>query len=205
MYRGHKIIVGVPSGRREFLSNLVKYFHNNHVIDEVHMWVNTNNKKDIDFIDNLCGEELFTKVECPNKIETRPNQTYTHLAVSEFYQLCVDPKTIYFKVDDDICYIEPGTFEALADFVLDTDCCVVFPTIINNSICTNVLQKLGKLPTSQGKAGYEFNCPIGWGSSEFAYWLHNEFLSNIKNIDQYKFDSWILGEERFSISDYETL
>lgn len=151
MYKNKKIVVVSPVGRKESMGHLFRQvLSQRHVVDEHHLWVNTTVTEDLDFINEHASnypEFVKLKYGC-DKLD--PTQMGRAENVKRFYNYCTENDTLYFKADDDIIYIEPGTFEKMAQFKIDNpETFLTFPTIINNHWCTHFLRKSGKieLPT----------------------------------------------------------
>lgn len=145
MYKGKKIVVCTPVGRKRSMKclfkNILKF---KGLVDEHQLWMNTRNKEDIDYINSYYNE---------NKDFVTLKDGFTKLVesnmamgdnVKHFYNYCIEPDTFYFKMDDDIILIESGMFEKLADYKLNhPETFLVYPVIINNSWCTHFLKKAG--------------------------------------------------------------
>jgi len=143
MYKGKKVIVCSPVGRKESMKCLFKQvLKHRHVVDEHHLWVNTIVEEDLDYINQYAEEYkdfVVLKYGCE---ELDPNQMGRAHNVKRFYNYCVEKDTFYFKVDDDIIFIEENLFEKLSEYKLDNpETFLVYPVIINNSWCTHFLRK----------------------------------------------------------------
>lgn len=172
MYKDKKIIVVSPVGRKESLKSLFKNVLNNrHVVDEHHLWVNTNVKSDLDFINEYAEsypDFVKLKYGCS---QLDPTQMTRADNVKHFYNYCIEPNTLYYKMDDDIIYIEPGMFEKMAQYKIDNpDTFLIYPTIINNAWCTHFLRKNNKL-----------NIPVCKVCEEDWYTEFNRYRELIKN------------------------
>lgn len=175
MYKEKKIIVVSPVGRTCSLKSLFKNIDKNrHIIDEYHLWVNTNVKEDLDFINNYASNNInFVKLKygCTELDKTQFTKADN---VKHFYNYCVEKDTFYFKIDDDIVYIEPGMFENLAQYKLDhPETFLVYPTILNNHWCTHFLRKYNKI-----------NIPICNVCNTDWYNEYNRTKQNILNSDK---------------------
>ena len=54
MYKGKKIVVCSPVGRKESMKCVFKeILKHRHIVDEYHLWVNTIVKSDLDFINEF--------------------------------------------------------------------------------------------------------------------------------------------------------
>lgn len=142
MYKGKKLIACSPVGRKSSMKCLFKHILNNrHVLDEFHLWVNTINEEDLEYINKFADQYsdfVHLKYGCD---ELDPEQMGKSHNVKRFYNYCVEPDTFYFKIDDDIIFIEDGTFEKLSQYKLDNPkIFLTFPTIVNNPWCTHFLR-----------------------------------------------------------------
>ena len=145
MYKGKKLIACSPVGRKSSMKCLFKHILNNrHILDEFHLWVNTVNEEDLEYINNFSKQYpdfVHLKYGCE---ELDPEQMGKSHNVKRFYNYCVEPDTFYFKIDDDVIFIEDGTFEKLSQYKLDhPKTFLTFPTIINNPWCTHFLRIFG--------------------------------------------------------------
>lgn len=119
-----------------------------HVVDEHHLWVNTNVTSDLQFITDYANKYPdFVKLK-DGYTKLDPTQLTKADNVKHFYNYCVEPDTLYFKMDDDIIFIEDGMFEKMAQYKIDNpNTFLIYPTIINNAWCTYFLVKNKKLNT----------------------------------------------------------
>jgi hypothetical protein len=143
MYKEKKIIACSPVGRKESMKCLFKeILKHRHIIDEHHLWVNTVVEEDLNYINQYAEENsdfVTLKYGC-DKLD--PQQMGRAHNVKRFYNYCVEPNTFYFKIDDDIIFIEENTFEKLVEYKIDNpETFLVYPTIINNYWCTHFLRK----------------------------------------------------------------
>ena len=132
MHRGYQIIAVTPAGRRRFLEILLRHTLTNiTILDEHHLWNNTPDAADIEYMERVASKHSFFKLVHPTRpLTNRPAQT-----IYQFFPYCVEKKTIYIRFDDDICYICPKTIEKLVNFRIDNpDPFLVFPIIICNSM-----------------------------------------------------------------------
>jgi len=147
MYKNKKIVVCSPVGRRESMKCLFKeVLKNRHIVDEHHLWVNTVVDEDLEYINNYAKEYpefVVLKYGCE---ELDPAQMGRAHNVKRFYNYCVESDTFYFKVDDDIIFIENDLFSTLAQYKLDNpETFLVYPMIMNNGWCTHFLRKYGAI------------------------------------------------------------
>lgn len=124
-------------------------------------------------------------------------------SINAFYRECVESKTIYFKLDDDIVWMEPGLIEKMVEFrVSNPRYFVVSPLVINNSLSTYLLQTEGKLRLKE-YCNADSSHPILWRSGRFAADLHDWFISNYllpNKWTQLHMGAKPMGMTRFSIN-----
>ncbi len=199
MWHDYKVIAVTPAGRQKYLEILVPYVLKNHeIIDEYHLWLNTENKTDLHYIGQLANQNDFIKA-IPLGLKPEGNRT-----IHNFFKRCCDKKTIYIRFDDDICFIADNAVEELLRFRIENpNYFLVFPNIINNSIVSHIHQRLNILNTRLGVCKYDVLCSLAWKNPRFAYEVHTEFLDRVShnNLSEYIFKQWILNSfERFSIN-----
>jgi hypothetical protein len=195
-----KVISVTPAGRRQYLEILVPYLlRNRDYLAEHHFWLNTNNRRDIEYITALARQypEFF-------KIKRREVfKSYTE-SIWQYFQDCGDEDTIYVRLDDDICFIAPDAIPNFIDYrIHHPEPFLIYGNIVNNAICTHIHQAQGLIPNQKRKVGYSCMDPVGWGSGHFAAIVHRCFLADAWNgrVDQWKFDSRIIDDcRRFSIN-----
>jgi hypothetical protein len=142
MYKGKKLVACSPVGRKSSMKCLFKHILNNkHVLDEFHLWVNTINQEDLEYINSFANQYpdfVHLKYGC-DKLD--PDQMGKSHNVKRFYNYCTESDTFYFKIDDDVIFIEDGTFEKLAQYKIDNaETFLTFPIIINNPWSTHFLR-----------------------------------------------------------------
>jgi hypothetical protein len=169
MYKSHKVKVFIFAGRQETMSILMPQLID-HIIDEIIIAKNTLNKSDLQYLSNLkYSYDKITYIELPAHVIKDRNRSWKYL-----YQFMTDEDTIYFKLDDDIVYIEPGYFEKTCKFKVEhPEYLCVFPMVINNPFC-NTLRKdspFGNSSRSMWERLY-----AGFYSSEIGELIHREFL-----------------------------
>lgn len=127
------------------------------IIDEYHLWVNTNVDEDLNYINQFAEKNkdfVHLKYGCE---ELDPNQMGRAHNVKRFYNYCVEPNTFYFKVDDDIIFLEKNIFEVLSQYKIDNpETFLIYPVIINNYWCTHFLRKYDAIDVPK--------CPVCDGS-----------------------------------------
>lgn len=139
MYNNYKVKVLIFAGRKETMEILMPQIKSDY-IDEIIIGVNTNNQNDLDYIYSL--KDHFDKIvyeEVPKHIRRCSQESFRY-----FYTKMEDEDTIYFKLDDDLIYIEPGYFEKTLKFRCEhPEYICIYPMIINNPLCNYLLSKKG--------------------------------------------------------------
>jgi hypothetical protein len=193
----YKVCVVIPAGRKKYLQLLVPQILAERGWDELRVWANTIVESDLTYIRSLPSLDQRIRIEEPHQF--RPNGTKT---ICQFFKNCTDVNTVYIRFDDDICFIEPGTIQALSQFRYENpEPFLISPIVINNALFTYIHQVLGKLYFPYKISA---NCldPIAWKSPQFAEALHRIFLeaANNSKINHFKFLSRPIAINRFSIN-----
>lgn len=147
MYKGKKVIVVSPLGREQSMRILFpQVLKNKHIVDEHHLWVNTSVESDLEFIHKYANDNPEFAIIKDGCTELWEDQKGRASNVKHFYNYCTDDDTFYFKIDDDIIFIEDGMFERLIDYKIENpDCFLAYPLIINNFWCTHFMKESGIL------------------------------------------------------------
>jgi hypothetical protein len=175
MYKNKKVIACSPVGRKESMKCLFNSMlkHKN-IVDEYHLWVNTTVEEDINFINDFYEKNkdfVHLKYGCET---LDPNQMGRADNVKRFYNYCVEPDTFYFKIDDDIIFIENGTFEKLIDYKIENpETFLTYPVIMNNYWCTHFLRYFDAIDVPE--------CPI---CSDIWYKLFDQVKDSMRTTDQ---------------------
>ena len=213
----------VFTGRWKFLRILFPYVYrelrkNGGVLDRVvFMMINydyatfANLTQLVSVANKLIGENIFEMNfmgYIPGKLPQFEKSRFSAAYYDIFSELIGNSSNRYFKIDDDIVYIHPGTFEKMINSK-NSDCCFIhFGNIISNWRCNIKHQEIGvydniilnptKLTFERGKFP---NC--GWKSFECAKLTLKTFLVNYHHgcLDSYLFNGLELLHERqrFSI------
>jgi hypothetical protein len=136
MFNNYKVKVLIFAGRKDTMSILIPQIKCE-FIDEIIIGVNTNNQEDLNFIYSLKEKEpKITYLEVPKNIKKCTQESFRF-----FYTKMEDEDTIYFKLDDDLIYIEPGYFEKTLKFRCEyPEYICIYPMIINNPLCNYLLR-----------------------------------------------------------------
>lgn len=173
MYKDYKIVVNTAAGRRRYMQYLIPFIVSSEMVDRYDIWVNTHNMADIEFFKKVAEEYPVVN------LVWQPDGVVNGIAsINAFYRQCIEEKTIYFKLDDDIVWMEPGLIEKMVKFRLDNpQYFLVSPLVINNSLCTYLLQVENKIKLDN-YYNSESSHPVLWRSGKFASDLHHWFINN---------------------------
>jgi hypothetical protein len=205
----NKIIV-TPAGRKRFLSILSKYliyYHNLNEFDEWHLWCNTDNKEDIDYIYELERENNFIKVTpFPDKetiLRTCHKDGYNGgrlifaATIPYFIKIdTTDKNSIYLRLDDDIVFIKKDSIKNIFEYRLNNkNNFLVYGNIVNNSAIAYIHQQIGVLSKDLGEVSFNAFDQLGLYDGQFALNVHNNFFDKYKNnlLNDYNFESYTLN------------
>ena len=145
MYRNKKIIAVSPVGRQRTMKVLFKeILKHRYIVDEYHLWVNTEVPSDLEFIHTFAAQHKdFVKLNYGCE-PLDPKQMGRAHNIRRFFNYCTESNTFYYRIDDDILFIENGVFEKLADYKFENpETLLTYPLIINNTWCTEFLRRAG--------------------------------------------------------------
>lgn len=198
MYHNYKVVVNTAAGRRRYMQYLIPYIVSSKCVDRYDIWINTHNCADIEFFKQVAQRYPVVNLVWQPDGVVNGNQT-----INAFYKACVEPNTIYFKLDDDVVWMEPGLIDKMVAFrVENPDFFLVSPLVINNSLSTYLLEVDGKIKLDDY---YEANAshPYLWRSGEFALELHQWFIKNYLKTGKWEelhVGKKQMGMTRFSIN-----
>lgn len=198
MYNNYKIVVNTAAGRRRYMQYLIPYIVSSEIVDRYDIWINTHNGADIEFF-----KQVAAKYPVVNLVWQPDGVVNGNKSINAFYKACVESDTIYFKLDDDVVWMEPGLIEKMVRFRVDNpQYFLVSPLVINNSLSTYLLQVEGKLKLDKY---YEAICshPVFWKSGYFAKELHTWFIEKYLKTRQWEklyLGKKEMGMTRFSIN-----
>lgn len=189
MYNGYKVKVLIFAGRRDTMSILIPQIKSD-LIDEIVIGVNTNNKEDLDFIYSLKeSDPKITYLEVPNNIKRCSQESFRF-----FYTNMEDEDTIYFKLDDDLIYIEPGYFEKTLKFRCEyPEYICVYPMILNNPLCNYLLSRRG-VPVGYNRCDVPTLMFMTWKDPRVAEKLLTSF-AELRDPEAWKVDNFEFGKE----------
>lgn len=209
MRNGYKLVALTFAGRKRCMEILFSYIEKYmHHIDEYHIYVATENKEDIQYIEAFYEKHNdFVKLTYHPPSKKFNKQNLWDIS----YTQCKDENTIYLKLDDDIVFMEETLFTDFIDYrIAHPEYILLFPLIINNVITSWYLQEWNLLHHGQNshigytwrdtirriepivkesinkgiKIGHitqtpEVLCPVSWGSLDFCINAHRTFLQDV--------------------------
>ncbi|MEM7464784.1 MAG: hypothetical protein AAF362_19100, partial [Pseudomonadota bacterium] len=164
--------------------------------DRYDIWINTTDPADLAFIEALGKHDKIRLIEQPD------GEINGNSSINAFFRYAMEPDEVYIRFDDDIVWMKPDTIEKIVEFRLNNpDYFLVVPFIINNAICTSVLQAQGKLSDFRRVAPYCLD-KNGWASEIFAEKLHRQAIKEINdnNISEFSGVDAQFAACRFSIN-----
>jgi len=220
------VVAVVFVGRREYLEILFPYLLSNMafrggVIQEV--WLAHKKTNDFDFMERTVNREnriqnrlawiILEKHEAKAKENPEKHEQLMDDAMSQYYILTQNPiaknrRILFFKLDDDVVYIDPKTFGAMtyqkALNPRDMGCLFISASVVNHCRLSHQMQKKGaildfqelehkeawKLRGLDSKFVYEDD-PFGdcsWASWQCAANIHESLLFRIANQTSERFD-----------------
>ena len=213
-----KTVVTTAVGRKETLSILFKYVEKLYLlglIDRWDWWLNCRSPKDMEYIQQTAHENKrwINLINCPVQDPKYPDVD----CLRHFWQTAMDEDTIYVRFDDDIIFIELGQFEKFVSVRKNNKSnLLIYPLIINNTLCSYRLQQLGTIPPTQpmigerlGEHGGEWargGCdpcdPVAWQNPHFTFNLHSSFIDSLEDLN---IEKWRANFTPWELSEYQTV
>jgi hypothetical protein len=197
MYENHTIVCVTPSGRRRYMRLLAPYILSSPLVDRWDLWVNTTARGDLAFFRALARRDPRVRL-----VEHPTGATASAEAIGAFARFAMEPRTLYVRFDDDVVWVEPGFFEKFLAFrVAHPEPFLVAPLILNNAVCSNVLQTFGKIVASRPISTVCLD-KVGWRDPDFALQLHRFVLDLIRKgeIGRLHCGTVPIAHNRFSIN-----
>jgi hypothetical protein len=194
----YKVCIVIPAGRKKYMQLLIPQILNqSHSWDELQIWKNTNVREDLEYINSL--PTMSEKIRVIEPSISRRGNDWAGNTIYPFFKNTVDPNTVYIRFDDDVCYIDPFLIRRLAKKRWeDKSPFLISPLVINNAICTALIQHLG-LAEELPKVGNKCMDEIGWRDARFAESLHRWFLDKGREEIE-KLDTIYVTSNRYSIN-----
>jgi len=203
MVDNYKVVTNSPYGRKRYVEILVEYLlASRPVIDKHVFWLNTGDEEDLAYLDSLVQKhpDFFEVIKLPYIEEFQ----FTSKNVARFYEYCIDPNTVYCKIDDDIIWFEHKEFENFIRFRINNpQYFLVFANTVNNALNYYIHEKIGALEKDDfPPVPYSSIGPV-WENYSYAIKHFRSFYHHYKNgtLDAMKFNKWVLTDyERYSIN-----
>ena len=206
-----KRVVVVPAGRKVYLELLFGHLlKQKDAFDYLDIWENTRNANDLAYIRDFAAQYPFVRIHKfkPYRYAQRCGNSR---ALGYFWRFSCDEGVAYFRLDDDVVWLEPGVIDAVFTArEQDKSSWFIGPVVVNNAICSRLLQLEHKLPSEVDGLDFvkqvEENCicDTGWRSVHFVNWLHRQFFQAMeaKKTDQFHLreDFRITPGVRYSIN-----
>lgn len=185
MYNNYKVKVFIFAGRQQTMELLMPQLANE-LIDEIIVAKNTQNLSDLKYLDSLKTNTKIKYIAVPSNIIKDSHKAWKYL-----YNFMQDEDTIYFKMDDDVIYIEPGYFKKTLEFKINhPEILCVFPMIVNNPYCCTLLKEHPLMFSKYNnyKLMYEY-----FYSDKYGAQLHELFLMDPTN-SRWKINNHVFGK-----------
>ena len=145
MFEGHRVVAVTPAGRRRYMELLVPQILGCALVDRYDIWVNTPDPGDLAFLEGVA------KLDPRVRLVRHPDGAAPTIeSIGAFHRTACDADSIYVRLDDDVVWLEPGFFETLLRFRIDhPDYFLVMPLILNNAVCSFLLQSFGRIETTK--------------------------------------------------------
>ena len=218
-YKGkeYNVVVCTPAGRKKYLEIFKRFIHRKMeegVVDEWQLWVNTVDEGDLEYLAQMEAENSKVKRYFLEDRNIVPSwDSYDALRTHEFFLNCHDDNTIYIRFDDDIIWCADDAIEKIVMARIDNpEAFLIYPNIINSTICTSWHQESGVLSLEAGKVkfqsendgdpNYAYLDAFNYSDSKLIDHIHDTFRKNYEEgtLDAYHLPSRSLDNyQRFSI------
>jgi hypothetical protein len=175
MFEGYRVVVVTPAGRRRYMRLLVPQVMASPLVDRYDLWINTPDQGDLAFLRGVA--EVDQRIRLVAHPDGEPPRIES---IGAFHRMAMDSDTIYIRLDDDVVWLEPGFFETLLRFRLEhPEYFLVMPLIINNAICSFLLQVFGKISATRHIRAICMD-EVGWRDRFLAVDLHRLLIDLIR-------------------------
>lgn len=194
MLDGFKIKTVTPYGRKKYFEIQVDYLLKcRDIIDKHILWMNTNNKEDIDYAEFLVNRypDFFETLYLPYNEEYK----YSINNIHRFFDYSKDIDTVYVRIDDDIVWFDHLKFEDFVKYRIKSNhYFLLYANVINNSLCYYIHQKIGAIDCLYLEQT-EYNIiNSSWGTPSAAIlsWQYFRYYYEHDMLERFKFKNWIL-------------
>lgn len=207
MIQGKKIIAFTPVGRKRYMDLLAAYVKREHERGHIDEWIVFNNaykKVDSTYCQQLrdgLGDWITIFQEAGLAGDGSAKFSWSrpeHISVFYKYMTQKDD-VIYFRLDDDVVYIDENCVPNLIDFRLkNPEPFLVFPTIVNNVRTSYHLQQQGLIPNWDIRN--EMCDEVAWKHSDYISFLHQKALNAIEKgtlVDEFRLKSEVFTDPTY--------
>jgi hypothetical protein len=156
MYKGYRIVCITPAGREKYLSIFKKHIYRKMeegLVDEWQLWENSVNPSDLAYLESMAAENPRVKIyriEEPLNLDSG-QPAWNSLRTHKFFKFAQDDDAIYIRFDDDIVWAEEDAILRIVQARIDhPEAFIIYPNIINSTICTSWHQEIGALSEEAG-------------------------------------------------------
>ncbi len=204
MYKKYKVKIVTPAGRRRYLSIFKKFIYRKieeGLIDEWQLWQNTKNPLDIAYLESMEKENPKVKIYRISEPITTPTYNYYYdkqdfnpTKTYKFLENTHDDDSIYIRFDDDIIWTEDCAIEKIVQARIDhPDAYVIYPNIINSTICTCWHQEIGALSEEHGIVRREREDDLDWAYLDEFNYTDSSLINHIHNTFKKRYEEGTLS------------
>jgi len=151
-------------------------------VDSYDLWLNTINPEDIAYIESMAAENDKVKIYEIDEPITPTWESYNALQTHKFFKFAHEDNTIYIRLDDDITWVENGAIEKICQARIDhPDAFLIYPNIINSTICTSWHQENGALSEEFGIVRKERPDDLDWAYLDAFNYTDSNLINHIHN------------------------
>lgn len=187
-----KKVIVTPAGRKRYLEVLLKNLLNlKDEFDSWEIWLNTENEEDIKYIENI--EKIHDFIE----IRRSSIPINGSLSIHQFFKYCIDPQSLYLRLDDDIVFIKENSIRRIfEERNKSSNHFLLYGNVFNNVLMSHLQQRIGNIPLDFGNYAYHPLDINGWQDGHKAEKLHRIFfdLYREKNINKLNLPDWIFKD-----------
>ena len=182
-YKDYKVVIVTPAGREKYLSFFKTFIYRKMeegLISEWQLWLNTINPDDIKYIESMAKENPKVKIYRIDEPITPTWESYNALQTHKFMKFAREDDTIYIRLDDDIGWVEEGALEKICQARIDhPDAFVIYPNIINSTMCTSWHQEIGALSEEHGIVRRERPEDLDWAYLDAFNYTDSHLIDHI--------------------------
>lgn len=152
----YRVVACIPAGREKYLSIFKKHLYRKieeGLLDEIQLWQNTINPADIAYLESMQAENPRVNIyRLDSEITMGSGQpAWNSLLTHKFMKFARADDTIYIRFDDDIVFAEEDAIKRIAiERIEHPEAFLIYPNIINSTICTCWHQEIGALSEEAG-------------------------------------------------------